>query len=136
MIKKQNDNKVDVQKVTHYPLYLPLMLTFAVGVIVSFILFEIVNNWERDNLRIEFESRSRGYANAIQYTIHYYVDSLNSVGDFFDNSEQVTRKEFSDFVLNAIARHPGIQAFSWNPLIQHSERAEYEARAQGTRGRI
>jgi CHASE1-domain containing sensor protein len=124
------DNKINKHEMTPVRRYLPLTCTFAVGVLVSFILFTIVNNWEHDNLRIEFESRSMGYANAVQNNIHDYVEGLKFVGDFFNNSEQVTRKEFSDFVMSSIARHPGIQAFSWNPLILNSERAYYESLAR------
>ncbi len=110
--------------------HLQLMYTLAVGILVSFILFAIVNNWEHKNMRIEFESRSMGYASAVQNNVHDYVQALRSVGNFLNHSEQITREEFSGFVMSAIARSPGIQAFSWNPLILNSERADYEFRAQ------
>ncbi len=110
--------------------HLPFVITCAAGILISVVLFFIVHDWVKKNQRIEFESRSMGYANAVKQSIHDYVESLKFFGDFINNSEQVTRKDFSEFAMSAISRHPGIQAFSWNPLILNSERAEYEARAQ------
>ena len=115
---------------TPYRRYLPIMLTIVIGILVSFILFTFMNNWEREKQRIEFESFAMQYAQTIQHKIHDYIESLHSVGDFFNNSDQVTRKEFSDYVISAIARNPGIQAFGWNPLILNSERAYYESLAK------
>ncbi len=130
MINKQNDNEINSVEKTAFRQYLPIICTVTAGVLISFILFAIVKKWDHENQRIEFESRSMEYANAVQHTIHDYEESLKYLGDFFNNSEQVTRKEFSDFVMSAIARHPGIQALGWNPLILNSERAEYESLAQ------
>jgi PAS domain S-box-containing protein len=130
MTNKQSDNKMKMHEMVPLRRYLPLTLTFFVGILVSFVFFAIVKKWELENQRIEFESRSRGYANAVENNIHDYVESIKFVGDFFNNSEQVTRKEFSDFVMSAISRHPGIQAYSWNPLVLNDERAAYESLAQ------
>ncbi len=130
MINKQNDNDMNKQEKTSFRNYLPIMNVVAIGMLVSFILFTIVKKWEHQNQRIEFESRSKGYAHALESTMHDYTETLNFIGDFFNNSEQVTREEFSGVAMNAIARHPGIQALEWNPLVLNSERATYEGLAQ------
>jgi len=109
---------------------LPLTFTFIIGFLASFILFKIVINWEHENQRIEFEALSMNYAHTVEHTLYDYLEGLNYVGDFFKNSELVTRKEFTEFVMSAIARHPGIQAMGWNPLILNSERTYYESLAR------
>jgi len=90
----------------------------------------IVNNWEHTNQRIEFESRSRGYANAVQSELSKYLGALNFLGDFFNNSQQVTLQQFNVFAESALSRYPGIQAFSWNPLVKGNERTVYESLAR------
>jgi CHASE1-domain containing sensor protein len=105
----------------------------SVGIVLSFGLFVIANNWEQENQLIEFELDSRVYANAIQNNFDRDVDALNSLGNFFNNSQQVTRQEFSNFALSTLAHHPNIQAFGWDPLVMLDERKRYEsqARAEG-----
>jgi len=110
--------------------YIPIICTFIIGVAVSLILFVIVKNWEQTNLRIEFQSRSRGYANAVQGNLNKCLEALNFLGDFFNNSQQVTRQDFTVFAESALSRHPAIQAFSWNPLVTGNERAVYESLAR------
>jgi len=114
--------------------YLPIIFTFIISVAVSVTLFVIMNNWEQEHERIEFESRSRGYAYAIQGNLNKYLEALSFLGDFFNNSQQVTRQEFALFTESVLSRHPGIQAFSWNPLVMGNDRAAYEslARKEGT----
>jgi len=110
--------------------YIPIICTFIIGVVVSLTLFVIVKNWEQTNQRIEFESRSRGYANAVQGNLNKYLGALNFLGDFLNRSQQVTRQEFTIFTESALSRYPGIQAFSWNPLVMDNERAVYESLAR------
>jgi signal transduction histidine kinase/CHASE1-domain containing sensor protein len=68
----------------------------------------------------------------VQNSFETYLSALSFFGDFFNNSEQVTRKEFADFAKTAISRYPGIQAFSYNPLVSHQQRAQFEQQAQQT----
>ncbi|TSA56476.1 MAG: PAS domain S-box protein [Planctomycetaceae bacterium] len=110
--------------------YIPIICTFIIGVVVSLFLFVIVKNWEQTNQHIEFESRSRGYANAVQGNLNKYLGALNFLGDFFNQSPQITRQKFTVLAESILARHPAIQAFSWNPLVMGNERAGYESLAK------
>ena len=111
--------------------YIPIIGTFIIGILLSLTIFVIVRNWEQTNQRIEFESRVRGYAYAIQGNLGKYLEALSSMGDFFNNSRQeVTRQEFATFAESVLSRHPGIQAFSWNSLVMGNERAVYESLAR------
>lgn len=123
------DEKLEHEKV---PLrrYLALMYTIGIGVVVSFALYILVNNWEQEHQRIEFESVVNGYANAVKNSLNGNVEALMFLGDFFKNSTLVTRQEFSSFVKSVLPRYPGIQAFSWNPLVSHNKRADYESLAR------
>ena len=105
--------------------YLAIMLTIGIGVAASTILFIIVRNWERDHQRIGFELIAKGYANAVQNSLSRNVEALMFLKDFFDNSTNVNRHEFSSYINSVLPRYPGIQAFSWNPLVRDNERAEF-----------
>ena len=110
--------------------HIPIIATFIIGVLVSLTVFVIVRHWEQKHQRIEFESRARGYAYTIQGNLGEYLETLSSMGDYFNNSRQVTRQEFATFADSVLSRHPGIQAFSWNPLVMANERAVYESLAR------
>ena len=105
--------------------YFVFVCTIVVGVVASFFLYTMVNDWEKEHQRIEFESIVMGYANAIRSSLKGNVEALLFIGDFFNNSEHVTRQEFSSFVNSVLPRFPGIQAFSWNPLVLDNEREDY-----------
>ena len=113
--------------------YLASMCTLGIGMVISFILYTIVDNWEREKQRGEFESLVKGYANAVRQSLNENAEALVFLGDFFNNSTHVTRQEFSSFVESVLPRYPGIQAFSWNPLVRDEKRADYEftAREEG-----
>ena len=107
-----------------------VIAVIGVGLLVSVLLYVIINEWEQKNRRVEFESRAISYANAVQKSLNGNVEALKFLGDFFNNSNQVTRQEFSGFVKSVLPRYPGIQAFSWNPLVMDVERADYESQAR------
>lgn len=110
--------------------YFFIICLFIVGVAISFVLFWVVRSWEETNQRSEFESRAKAYTNSVESTLNEYVGALLFLGDFFDNSSFVTRQEFSDLVESTLQRYPGIQALSWNPLVEHAERSVFESAAK------
>lgn len=110
--------------------YFSIIWLLVLGVAVSFVLFLLVNNWEQANQRSEFESWAKAYTNAVEVTLNEFVGALLFLGDFFDNSTLVTRKEFNSLVKSVLARYPGIQAFGWDPLVKHAERTIYESAAR------
>ena len=110
--------------------YFAVIYATLIGLLGSLVLYITANNWEREHLQIEFESRAKAYANAIQTHLNSNVEALMFLRDFYYNSENVTRQEFSSFVKSVMPRYPGIQGFSWNPLVFDNERAAYESLAQ------
>ncbi len=96
------------------------------GVLISLMLFFLVRSWEVKNLQNQFTNRVIAYANAVESTLNRYAGALLFMGDFFDNSAFVTRKEFYGLAGNVLHRFPGIQGLSWNPLVTADEKYEYE----------
>ncbi len=129
----QSKNVIKVHHPSSIRRYSALTITIVIGIFVSFFLFVMTQNWERRDQQIKFETVVKGYANAVKNSLNRNVEALRFLGDFFDNSTQVTRQEFSSYAKSVLPRFPGIQAFSWNPLVRDDERAGYEslARKQG-----
>jgi len=110
---------------------IPIFCVTVLGAVTSFVLFWIVHEWEQKSQRSEFESRAKAITNAVESTLNEYVGALLFLGDFFDNSSvSVTRQEFTSFVNSVLPRYPGIQAFSWNPLVTAEKRSSYESAAR------
>ncbi len=129
-MRMQSENDIELRKDSSIRRYLIVIFTVLIGIVVSLFLYIVVDIWEREHQRIEFESRVKGLANAVQTSLNENIEALFFLGDFFNNSTHVTRQEFSSFVNSVLPRFPGIQAFSWNPLVQDEERAEYEELAK------
>ncbi len=110
--------------------YTAIILTFFIGIGVCFILYFTVGNLGKTKLRIEFEARASGYSNAVLHSLHEHLGISEFLKDYFNFSRDVSRDEFSSFAGSVLTRYPGVQAFSWNPLVSNRERSRYERRAR------
>jgi CHASE1-domain containing sensor protein len=110
--------------------YLPVLCILVFGIVVSFLIFHLVYNWEQVKQRGEFESRANAYTNAIEHSLIDSIKALQFLGDFFNNSQSVTRQEFNSLSRDLLPRYPGIHAFGWDPLVKDAERSFYEAAAR------
>ena len=96
----------------------PLLLTLA----LSLVLFEQVGARERDRARTEFERRSDELARRLSRGFDASLDSLESLGGFFDAAERIDRRPFGSFARNTLARIGAVRAISWIPRVKGSER--------------
>ncbi len=127
--EKQN-REIEHPDATPVRHHLPIILILVLGVAASFVMFRLVQNWENENRRIEFESRAKAYTNAVENTLNQYVGALLFLGDYFNHSKAVTRQAFINIVKSILPRYPGIQTFSWNPLVEDRDRDMYESLAR------
>ncbi len=113
--------------------YSPIACAVVIGVVLSFFLFTLVGDWGRTKLQIEFESRAKAYANAVHNALNEYLGVSEFIKDYFDTGGKVSRSQFSRFASSALARYPGVQALSWNPVVKAVARPEYvrQARSEG-----
>jgi len=96
----------------------PLLLTFALTVV----LFEQVGARERDRERTDFELHSDELARGLHRAFDASLDSLESLGGFFDAAERIDRRQFASFARNTLARVEGVRAIAWIPRVKDSER--------------
>ncbi len=105
---------------------LPLSLTL-IAVTSGFFASDL---HERRRLQLEFEREAVSVGDALARRLAVYLEVVYSLQSFYAASSVVTRDEFKQYVDRALNRVPGIQALSWNPRIQRSERESYEAAAR------
>ena len=100
----------------------PLAITFLFVVF----LFTRVNGLEQQQIRLEFERRSGLLTQTLQRGIDRTIEAFRAVGDSQDGLPRIDRARFRTFTLALLARHPEIQAISWDVRVPHSERADLE----------
>jgi len=104
----------------------PTAVAFAL--VVAF--FALSAAWERDRVRLEFGRQTDTLAQTLERSVEGDIEVLYSIQSFFASSAEVDRAEFRTFVTRLLARHPSLQALSWNPRIRGPEREAYEQRAR------
>ena len=106
---------------------IPLSLIFAAVVV----LFVYTSSWENERLRSDFERRSDGLASRVSAHVEVYLEVLRSVTNLYSSTSVMSGRTFRDFVEHPLARHPGIQALSWNVRVGDARRGEFEASIRG-----
>ncbi len=101
---------------------IPLALALA---ILGFAFHHAIK-WEEMRVENQF-NRDAGYiASQISKRLDTQVDIMLAIKGLMAASEEVTRSEFREFVEPWLKRYPGTQNFTWNPLVMHANRDEFE----------
>lgn len=109
--------------------YSKFFIVVSVLLLASLVAYSI-SCWHIKQIKYKFHTQTLIYQNAIQKEFFSNVEALHSLEDYINNSEYISRKEFTGFVSGSLKRHPSIKAFSWNPVITLNEREEYTQQAR------
>ena len=101
-----------------------LPLCSALVIVIVFLVY--ANNQENHRIKSEFERGADNLTRIVQDKINEYVGTLRSLSSFHAASGQFTQHEFEVYVTDLLARFPGIQRLSWNPVLTDRERKQYE----------
>lgn len=104
---------------------LPLLIAF--GAIVG--AFLVAAQLEQRRIANEFERQADEISGRLSTQLLRYTDAVAATRAFVAASQLVTREEFRLFASPLIARLPGIQALSWNPMVRGEEREQFEREA-------
>ena len=110
--------------------YSLVLLSAALGIALSVVAFGLLLNFERDEIREDFERAATDKASTLETTVAANVEAIEDIRSFYQASRLVERVEFRDFVAHELLEHPGIQALEWIPRVPASERAIYEEAAR------
>lgn len=102
------------------PVALPLglLLLLVTGI------FILVSARERNRIDTQFEARAAGLVDAIQHRLQDSVDVLRTLEP--SATPALDRKVFRKLVDAPLARHPFLQALSWNPRVLDADREAFE----------
>jgi len=100
-------------------------ITFAIGVIVSFILFYLISNTIQKSNDSEFQYYLKRQAVFIQNELNLNLYALKALKIHYGGIQEVTRKEFKRFSSSMLVNQEGIAALSWIPRISNEKRSEY-----------
>ena len=99
---------------------LGLACVLAIGVFVK------ASAWGQETQHLQLQLHAKTLTQALTRSLHGYLEALYAIENFFAGSQEVTRQEFRTFVERSFARHPGLQALSWNARIPDTQREAYE----------
>jgi len=100
---------------------------------VSLALFCILWKLESRDAQVEARATARERTELLRNKIQCSMEVLHSIGQLCANGGDISRAWFRDFTGDDIARHPEIQALSWDPFVPLAGRqaAEEQARQDG-----
>ncbi len=111
---------------------LPLSWIFAglgAGVVLSLILFGTIRNWEQREVQKRAADLAHEQAEKLEVTIMHSMEVLYSIASLHAAQGKIGRDQFRQFVQQALARQPELQALSWNPIVPTAQRSAMEAAA-------
>jgi signal transduction histidine kinase/CheY-like chemotaxis protein len=106
------------------------MVVAVVSTALSLVLFFIIRQWERRDLQAGLQAIAQQRLELLRESIGESLESLHSLGSFYETGLPVDRAHFRQFVSDTLARRREIQALSWTPKVPAGERAAYEAAAR------
>jgi len=110
---------------------IPPLLTFAIGIVLSFAAAIAVHDWEDERVRLTFEQDARDHVAALQRDLKEDTHEILAIGALYKASREVDRDEFRTFAQDILLRAPSLQAIEWVPRIKHDQREDYLATMRG-----
>ena len=105
-------------------------IIFAVGLILSFISFQLITDQQKAQRAKEFKNHAQKAASLIKSKLDVNKEILLNIASLYSASDSVTRDEFKKFVTPIFERNDFIQALEWAPRVLHKNRDAFESRVQ------
>jgi two-component system, cell cycle sensor histidine kinase and response regulator CckA len=117
---------------SHPPLRrrLRILAVLLVGMAFSLVGFFLTRDSYHRQVEAQFNAVARERAESVIHGFETGFEDVTLLRNFFEASDDVSRKDFSAFVDPILARHPYIQAFQWLPEVNPGNRAALEAEAR------
>ncbi len=103
------------------------LLTLAVGLCLSALLFASLRRVESERQNVEFRQSARLRTAAVAAGFADAVEQVTVLKQLFHTVGVISRGQFRDFTSPLLERTPGIQALSFQRLIRQADRRAYEA---------
>jgi signal transduction histidine kinase/CheY-like chemotaxis protein len=104
----------------------------GVGGILSLSLFLTLRGWEGREVERRAADLAQEQVERLHVSVLRSMEVLHSIASLHAAVGNLGREQFQPFVQQALARQPELAALSWNPVVPHANRAEFEAEAART----
>ncbi len=121
--KKNSGDKLSFKFVIRY---LPYIL-LGICLIITFFLWDNLKDNENEKLKIFFDNKVQEAIISIEQRMIAYEQLLKAVNGLFINSNEVTRKEFTNYIKNLSIEdaYTGVQAIGYSKIIKSFEKEEH-----------
>jgi len=106
-----------------------LWAVLGVGCVMSLALFLIIRDWEQRELQQRAADLAQEQVERLRVSVLRSMEVLHSIASLHAANGGIEHGAFTHFVQAALSRQPELAALSWNPMVQDSERAAFEAKA-------
>jgi signal transduction histidine kinase/CheY-like chemotaxis protein len=99
------------------------------GIVLSVGLCFTMRGWEQKELRKHAADLAHEQAEKLHVSVLRSMEVLYSIAALHAGQGNIRRQQFHEFVQQALARQPELQALSWNPVVPTAQREQFEAAA-------
>jgi len=105
---------------------LAAFLTLLSGCAVTTLLFAAVSALEYSKMELSFQQRAQARAAAIRRGLDDTLELVHLVNGLFKSVGMVSRAQFSDYTRPLLARHPFVQAFNFDRVLDEAAARRYQ----------
>ena len=102
----------------------------GLGILLSIGLCFLMRHWEQRELDKQVADLAGEQAERLHVSVLRSMEVLYSISSLYAAQGGINRQQFHEFVQQALARQPELQALSWNPIVPAAKRAEFENSAR------
>jgi PAS domain S-box-containing protein len=112
------------------PRMVTVSLPLCIFLVAVFTLFFRSSDIEQQRINSAFEKKMSHYTRNLEHNLERFLDNLYASKSFVESQRSINKESFRKFSVNILARNQGIHAVSWNPVVGHQERVEFERLAK------
>ena len=109
--------------------FIILFLILTCGFSLTYAVYDRYQKRSWELLSRDFHRSAQSYSDFIENNFILRIEELNSIGRYFNATEEVTRTEFKTFVSDLLDNEGGYLAFIWTPVVDPDQKSSFEFKA-------
>lgn len=89
------------------------------GTIISILGFFMAQGWKQDFAESSFNDAAKQYSNVIRNEIQSHLEQIYDIGNLYEASDVVRRREFNSFVGRGLRNNTGTVNIQWLPHVPY-----------------
>ena len=111
---------------------LTITLPMALAFVAAYMIIANGASWDRTQFSLKFNREAAVIGSAMQTQLVAHKRAIEALERFYAASDFVSREEFMEFTKGGFQNLSGLQALSWNPVIEHADRKRIEREMQAS----